>query len=87
MKLIQKTYNLNDQKDKEKVCAIIFLDTSKKVIVYSENKGGGVKTKDTQAPEWFKDFATKVETFMVEQKKFNETLLSLPTIKKEMATK
>ena len=30
------------------------------------------KTGSDQAPAWFREFATKVETFMDEQKKFNE---------------
>ena len=37
-----------------------------------------------KAPKWFTEFANKQEKFNNEQRKFNETLMSLPTIKKEL---
>lgn len=33
------------------------------------------KARNTQPPIWFKDFAVKVETFITEQKQFNEKIL------------
>lgn len=39
------------------------------------------KTGIEQAPAWFRDFAEKVETFIAEQKKFNEDIVRLNNLK------